>query len=521
MNFKNKISYIFLILFSFITFLVLSKIYIDYFDINRHWTSQFDQELTFAYNALLFNSGIKHEFIDHSAYFTILFLSIFIKISQLLNIIEFHNLRTFFEQNNFDNSLQEVITLTRIYAGFSIAIWAVVVNILFLKISNSKIFSFFLTLIVFSMPGTIEHVSQLRTELMTSLFMILSLIMIISYFENKNLKFQNLYLLSFFIFLYSAILNKSQIFFYFPLIILFSIFFFKRLNQINFEFLKDLDKKKYITYFFLFIIFYLILKLLVYKGSIFSLFFIITNILILNITFYYLAKKSEINEVIYLNHLNLFLVASFIIFKSILFIHPSTNEMAFNQTFSDVMGALKYTSFSLENETQLNFLSIFSLIFKNFSASIMKYFSNVNFYSILIVLIISVNLIMRKILGLKKFLLNFICLLIPIVFTFIASFRMISNYYNILSDFIFLIPLCIFYKNLTNKFYSFLIIMLIPLIFFNYEYLNYKKNSLQYDNIKHLCFELKTKNGKNYLEAFQTKIPRQNFIEFCKNKNSF
>ena len=63
--------------------------------------------------------------------------------------------------------------------------------------------------------------------------------------------------------------------------------------------------------------------------------------------------------------------------------------------------------------------------------------------------------------------------------------------------------------------------MLIPLIFFNYEYLNYKKNSLQYDNIKHLCFELKTKNGKNYLEAFQTKIPRQNFIEFCKNKNSF
>ena len=86
MNFKNKISYIFLILFSFITFLVLSKIYIDYFDINRHWTSQFDQELTFAYNALLFNSGIKHEFIDHSAYFTILFLSIFIKISPIVRL---------------------------------------------------------------------------------------------------------------------------------------------------------------------------------------------------------------------------------------------------------------------------------------------------------------------------------------------------------------------------------------------------------------------------------------------------
>ncbi len=222
---KKKINFIFFILFSLVTFLILSKLYIDYFNIDRHWTSVFDQELTFAYNALLFNSGFKHEFIDHSAYFTILFLSIFVKISELLNIIEFHNLRTLFEQNSFDKSFQEVITLTRIYAGISIAIWAVIINILFLKISKSQIFSFFLTLVAFSMPGTIEHASQLRTELMSSIFMVLSLIMIISYFENESSKFQNLRLLFFFIFLYSAILNKSQIFFFFPFIILFSIFF--------------------------------------------------------------------------------------------------------------------------------------------------------------------------------------------------------------------------------------------------------------------------------------------------------
>ena len=41
------------------------------------------------------------------------------------------------------------------------------------------------------------------------------------------------------------------------------------------------------------------------------------------------------------------------------------------------------------------------------------------------------------------------------------------------------------------------------------------------DNISKLCFELKTKSGKNYLEAFQKKIPRKNFIDFCENRNSF
>ena len=46
-----------------------------FIDLNRHWTSKVDHEYTLAYNALLFNSGLEHEFADHSGYFTILFLS--------------------------------------------------------------------------------------------------------------------------------------------------------------------------------------------------------------------------------------------------------------------------------------------------------------------------------------------------------------------------------------------------------------------------------------------------------------
>ena len=228
MNIKKTFLNFFLILALFIILSSLSYFYLNYFNINRHWSSRFDQELTFAYNALLFNSGMKHEFIDHSAYFTILFLSIFIRIAELLNFIDFYNLRTFLEKENLDMSLQQIIPLVRIYGGITLAFWAVIINLLFYQTSKSKIFSFLLTLVIFSMPGTIEHAWQLRTELMTSLFMILSLSMIIYYFQNENSKYQVEKLFLFFIFLYSAILNKSQVFFYVPFLVLYSIFYFNK-----------------------------------------------------------------------------------------------------------------------------------------------------------------------------------------------------------------------------------------------------------------------------------------------------
>ena len=140
MNIKKTFLNFFLILALFIILSSLSYFYLNYFNINRHWSSRFDQELTFAYNALLFNSGMKHEFIDHSAYFTILFLSIFIRIAELLNFIDFYNLRTFLEKDNLDVSLQQIIPLVRIYGGIALASWAVIINLLFYQTHNQKYF---------------------------------------------------------------------------------------------------------------------------------------------------------------------------------------------------------------------------------------------------------------------------------------------------------------------------------------------------------------------------------------------
>lgn len=521
MNIKKTLLNFFLILALFIILISLSYFYLDYFNINRHWSSQFDQELTFAYNALLFNSGIQHEFIDHSAYFTILFLSIFIRIAELLNFIDFYNLRTFLEKDNLDMSLQQIIPLIRIYGGIALAFWGVIVSLLFYQISQSRIFSFLLTLLIFSMPGTIENAWQLRTELISSLFMILSLIMIINYFNNENSKYQFEKLFLFFIFLYSAILNKSQVFFYVPLLVLYSLFYFNKINQLKLHFLKELSKKKYLYFFYSLIILYIVLKLILYKGSILSLIFILFIIMGLNIIFFYLAKKSNLNLLNYINHFNLILILSFILFKGILFIHPSTNEMAFNNTFTDIMGVLKYSVFNGESIDQSTFLSKINLIFSNLISSINKYFFNINVYSILVYLSVISNFLFKKKIGNNIFILNFVCLSIPVLFTFIGSFRNIQyiepSYYNIFWDFFFMLPFCNLFKIINIKFSAILIIILIGLTPMNYKYIvNTKKSILKKENnLVSLCKEFREKGETSYLVAFQTKIPEQKFIELC------
>jgi hypothetical protein len=368
------------------------------------------------------------------------------------------------------------------------------------------------------MPGTIEHAWQLRTELMSSLFMILSLLMIVHYFKNESSKYQVEKLFLFFIFLYSAILNKSQIFFYVPLLILFSLFFYKKINYLKLKFLKDLSDKKYLYFFYLIVFFYIILKLIIFKGSILSLIFILINIIGLNIIFFYLAKKSNLNPLTYVNHLNLIMLLSFVIFKGILFIHPSTNEMAFNKTFSNIMGVLQYSVLAAETGAQSSITSTVNTIFFNLYSSISKYFSSVNIYSILAVLTIIGNFLFRNKIGKKYIFFNYICILIPILFTFIGSFRNLANHYHIMWDFFFLIPFCIYIKNLNWKLNIFIILLIICLTPINYQYLLNTKTNITQNNILYLCKKFSDDKKNNYLTAFQTKIPEDKFIELCKKK---
>ena len=106
------------IFFFIITFYLANKI-----NFNRHWTSFYDQEVTLAYNALLFNSGLLQEYTDHSGFFTILFLSIFLKILNIANLLSTYKFSIFNNNHNIDLDFQNIIFFTRVFSTICVSLF--------------------------------------------------------------------------------------------------------------------------------------------------------------------------------------------------------------------------------------------------------------------------------------------------------------------------------------------------------------------------------------------------------------
>ena len=195
---------------------------------------------------------------------------------------------------------------------------------------------------------------------------------IISFFRKK--KFISKYLIFFFIFFFCAILNKAQVFFYLPLILLIT-YFIKIKNNIyfNFENYKFLENKYFINYFILLIIIYFLIKLVTGTASILSIIFIFLNILLINIFFY---KKFKINNIEIKKNLkiiNLLLIVN-IYFLDCIICTPINYQLAFNNTFTDIINnTFKYTSIS---RMKANLLYLIIEIFVNFKEHLFIIYSN-------------------------------------------------------------------------------------------------------------------------------------------------
>ena len=171
-------------------------------------------------------------------------------------------------------------------------------------------------------------------------------------------------------------LNKSQVFLYLPGILFLAKSNTKSLWKLNLENFKFI-KNKNLKFLIIFIIFlYLILKF--YSSpqqNILSPIFIILVFSLINIFFYLYLKKYNLNIEENLVTINICIIFSYIFFKNILFIHPSTNEMAFINSFTNLIGNSKYisTNFNFVNYIHLNsyqtilviFSVIINIIFKN------------------------------------------------------------------------------------------------------------------------------------------------------------
>ena len=214
----NEAIYIFCLISFFFS---ISFYYADLFNLDRHWTSKFDQELTIAYNALLFNSAIIQEYTDHSAYFTILSSSLYLKLLNFfgfVDIYKFSQVVGSIEVVGLNEIFQDVIFHLRCLSVGVNALIAVAITCLFNIMFKRKVFSFILALIVFYLYGNLNNLTNIRSETFSILFLILSLIALKIFFEKNKI----VYLVSFFSLLFFSILEKSQVIFYIPVILLFT-----------------------------------------------------------------------------------------------------------------------------------------------------------------------------------------------------------------------------------------------------------------------------------------------------------
>ena len=570
-----------------------------FIDLNRHWTSKHDHELVLAYNALLFNSGLDHEYSDHSGYFSILFLSIFYKICNILGLLSTYKFSILDTSNNIDVDLQNTIYFTRVYSFICVGSFFIIVNLIFNYFTKNKVYSFLLTLFLLFSTGIVSLSMELRTELIAMNFFLLSFICLIVYLEKKTKK-KIIFFSLFFLFFYCAVLNKSQVFFYIPSI-LFLVFFTEyKINNFelkNFKFIKIKDTK-YIFFLFtnlyifkllsnsitdpiviagnliffnffvyillkiqksivwsivlkvfllnlyvfkllsdsitdpiviagnliffnfflylflkiqntdnkknsfliefisiketkyfliLFVLLYLLLKFLtVHYTSIESPFFIFGNIILLNFFFYILFKTQNVNIKNNLVFVNILWISIFFIFKSFLFIHPSTVEMAFSQTFTDIMGTMKYTVATGTGSTATSVFELVTSFFTSFFLLILKIFNSFNFYSVLITINIVLTVILKNHFNNKKFFFNFICIF---VFLFIGSINSLrgQTFYNIFSEFFLVLPFCNFFSVLQKKSIILIFPILLLIAYLNYPNVIRSINVLQKDQIEALC----------------------------------
>ena len=150
------------------------------------------------------------------------------------------------------------------------------------------------------------------------------------------------------------------------------------------------------------------------------------------------------------------------------------------------------------------------------------YFNEINIYNILIISILVLSFVFKRNIGNKLFLFNIFCILTPLSFAFISSFREIQIVYLILWDFIFLLPFCIFYKKVYLNSNLIILLIFIPILIYNFiSFKNFKISIIQKSNQAYVVCNDLASNKENYLEAFHKKIPAAKFNNFCiKIKNS-
>ena len=498
----------------FLLFLILFYYSISFFyaqqHLNAHWTAVYDHEMLLVYNSLLFNSAIEQELTDHSGYFTILSTSFYFKILNFFNLIEIYKFSQIYDYNLtqiFGNSIYHL----RVFSVYIVVITLITATYLFNILFKNKIFSFFLVIILFFLYGNLSILSNTRTEQFSILFILFSLIGLFNFFEKNKF----IYFVIFLFFLFCSILNKSQVIYYFPIILLYSFYFNQKPISFDLNLPDKVNKNKLLIYIFTFFFIFLTLKSLVFLRDYKSWIFLISIFLVLNFFFFKISdQKKRVDNIIIFN---ISIITSYIFFNIIVFLHPSASLISLEKT---IFAVVKYTSIYNSDISNVSFFefifNIIKILLVNFIYLLNKFFFSINSYSIILIgtiIIFSLNLkIYSK--NDKKI----IALLLFSIFA-IFSINLIRGdqpqYYSYI-DYIMVILLGFVLKDLNKRISICFLTTFVILIF----YLNIYKNSINpkkkvySDQAVSICNDYRN-NENNFLTTWHKKIPLEKFEEFC------
>ena len=113
----------------------MSFYYANQFNLERHWSSKHDIESVLTYNALLFNSSIEQEYVDHSGYFSILISSLYLRVLGFLGVIDIYQISQI-KGLGLDEIFQDAVVHLRILSTIINAIISVAITYFFYLIFN-------------------------------------------------------------------------------------------------------------------------------------------------------------------------------------------------------------------------------------------------------------------------------------------------------------------------------------------------------------------------------------------------
>ena len=446
---------------------LITLIYFTYIfnitNIGGDWRHYIDSEILWPYNVLLILSDKK---VDFSAYGYFYFILEY-KFFQILDLIGFLKTTNIEDLNNSKNFAEKLENL--IFAGrwFNVIIIYCTLSIAFLIFNNlikNSMLAFLLVLIFMLTPGIIQQISHARVDILASTLLFISYFYLIKFSERKT---KLLYIL-FITFFFLSVFTKVQSYLYLFTLLISSTYFIKyndkilEYNTLNF----------WLKILLIIIIFYcLIYTILFHRHAKFSLIFIYSQLLIINVYLYFVFRnyKKNIDKNI------IYTVIAFLIILIFIFIINNLSYMYLHVvrvTFFEPMEIRMYMSeqnlkgmdvITLDVKKNLiYFYLLFKKIIASFQATIIYTFNSFNSNSFLIILnttVIFYYFFFKKIT-------KDLFLLLPILSFFIInciSTMRGSNiaFYLTYSEFLLYIPTCIYLKKASYKLKNYILVFLI------------------------------------------------------------